>query len=207
MHAPIIGKPGTRAFIANGVAMNRVTKQVDVKIAFCHPTPPDDNVCIVTPPKGCPFSKPGDCWLLKKTLCGLHRSPRHWCQTLCGALTDIGLTPCDHDPCVCTSTTPTGETVCVGTHVDDVICWGMNDEAELWFEQQLKERVTVDFVGAVSWCLRIHCEWSRTKDDRLSVHSSQEAQATPLPLPLPTNVEHPSIAHHAMVQHPTTNHS
>lgn len=157
--------------------MGRVTKKwANTKNAFCHPTLPDDEICIVTPPKGCPFSKPGDCWLLKKTLCGLHRSPRHWCQTLCKALTKIGSKPCDHDLCICAAVTPDGETICVGAHVDDVIHHGMNDKAELWFEQQLKECMTADFVGAVSWCLGICCEWSRTKDNQLSVHLSQEAQ-------------------------------
>lgn len=73
--APVISKAGARTFMANGVAMGRVTKQADAKNAFCHPTLPSDETCAVTPPKGCPFSKPGDHWQLKKTLCGLRRSP------------------------------------------------------------------------------------------------------------------------------------
>lgn len=75
--APVISETGARAFVANGVAIGRVAKQADTKNAFCHPTLPDDEICAVLPPKGCPFSKAGDHWPLKKTFHGLRRSPRH----------------------------------------------------------------------------------------------------------------------------------
>ena len=47
-------------------------------------------------------------WLLKKTLYGLRRSPRHWCNKFTSILEDMGLAPSVHDPCVyrgvCTDT-------------------------------------------------------------------------------------------------------
>lgn len=62
--APAICKTGARAFMANGAATGRVTKQADAENALCHPTLPEDKICAVLPPKKCPFSKPRDCWLL-----------------------------------------------------------------------------------------------------------------------------------------------
>ena len=43
----VIGKTSARAFVANGVAMGRITKQADAKNAFCHPSLPDDEICVV----------------------------------------------------------------------------------------------------------------------------------------------------------------
>ena len=86
--------------------MGRITKQADAKNAFCHSTLPDDEVVVVIPPKGCPYSKPGEYWQLKKTLYGLRRSPFHWFQTLKKALESIGLKACEHDPCIYTGTAP-----------------------------------------------------------------------------------------------------
>ena len=173
--APVIGKTSARAFVSNGIAMGRITKQADAKNAFCHPTLPEDKICVVTPPKCCLFSKEGDNWLLQKMLYGLRRSPRHWYKALSSALAAIGLSPCAHDPCTHTGTSPTGSTTYVGIYVDDVVYYGADDAAELWFENELRQCIAVDFMGAVSWYLGVHYEWSRTKDGRLSAHLSQEA--------------------------------
>jgi len=175
VYAPVIGKTSARAFVANGIAMGRITKQADAKNAFCHPSLPEDEICVVTPPKGCPFSKAGEYWLLQKTLYGLRQSPRHWYKALSGALSEIGLKPCPHDPCIYTGKAPNGSTIYVGIYVDDVIYYGTDDNAELWFENELRKHITVDFMGAVSWYLGVYYEWSKTTDGRLSVHLSQES--------------------------------
>jgi len=125
--------------------------------------------------EGCPFSKPGDYWLLKKTLYGLRRSPRHWYKALSKALADMGLVPCAHDPCMYTGKSQSGATIYVGIYVDDVIYYGSDDEAESWFETELRKHITVNFMGAVSWYLGVYYEWGRTPDNLLTVHLSQEA--------------------------------
>ena len=90
-------------------------------------------------------------------------------------LREMGLTPCDHDQCMYTRTTPSGGTIYVGTYVDDVIYYGTDNQAKKWFETELQNKITVNFMGTVSWYLGIYYEWSRMADGRLSVHLSQEA--------------------------------
>ena len=174
LYAPVISKQSVRVMVARAVATGRTAKQCDAKNAFCQPTLPEDEVCVCIPPKGCPYSAPGTYWRLKKTLYGLRRSPRHWYQTFQKALQDIGLTPCTHDPCVFIGRSPTGGTIHFGTYVDDCIYFGSDDASEAWLERELKSRLTIDFMGELSYYLGVHYEWGHTSDGRLTVHCSQE---------------------------------
>jgi len=215
VYAPVIGKTSARAFVANGVALGRITKQADAKNAFCHPSLPDDEVCVVTPPKGCPFSKPGDYWLLKKTLYGLRRSPQHWYKTLASALADIGLTPCAHDPCIYTGKSPTGSTTCVGIYVDDVIYYGTDDEAESWFESELRKHIMVDFMGAFPGTLVCTTNgaarpttallFTYLKRPTSTNYSKRNSCLTAFLQQHPTELELQSIASHTMVHYQPRN--
>ena len=102
LFAPVIAKQSSRMLVAHAVSMGRRVKQCEAKNAFVHSTLPDDEVCVVIPPKGCPYSKPGTYWKLNKTLYGLRRSPRYWYLTFKKALEDIGLKMCTHEPCAFT---------------------------------------------------------------------------------------------------------
>jgi hypothetical protein len=87
--APVIMKHSIRTLVSYAVSQGRRVKQCDAKNAFCQPDLHDDEICVVKPPKGCPFSRPNTYWRLKKTLYGLRRSPRHWYQTFKSVLQDI----------------------------------------------------------------------------------------------------------------------
>jgi hypothetical protein len=92
------------------VERGHIQKQGDCcKNAFCHPILPDNDIVIVRPPPGCPISKPGEYWLLRKTLYGLRRSPKHWYETPVAALIKVGLSPCKHEPCIFTGSLIKGE--------------------------------------------------------------------------------------------------
>ena len=176
VYAPVITKHGIRALVAYALSRGRRVKQCDAKNAFCQPTLPDDEICVVMPPKGCPFSKPGTYWRLKKTLYGLRRSPRHWYKTFSAVLEAMGLTKCPHDPCIFIGKSPTGGTIYFGTYVDDCAYFGTDNETEQWFEQELGSRLKIDFMGDLSYYLGVHYEWGQTEDGRLTVHMSQEGQ-------------------------------
>ena len=176
LYAPVIMKHSIRSMVAYAVSKGRRVKQCDAKNAFCHPTLPEDEVCVVTPPKGCPFSAPGTYWRLKKTLYGLRRSPRHWYKTFCKVLEDIGLTKCPHDPCVYKGQSPTGGTIFFGMYVDDCAYFGSDDATERWFERELGSRLKIDFMGDLSYYLGVHYVWGKTSDGRLTVHLSQAGQ-------------------------------
>ena len=171
--APVIQKAMVRSLVACGLSLRRTTKQCDAKNAFCHPTLPDDEVCIVKPPKGCPFSAPNTYWKLKKTLYGLRRSPRHWYTTFTGVLEEIGLKKCPHDPCLFVGNTPDGGTIIFGTYVDDCAYFGTTDASEQWFAKELGKRLKIEFMGALSYYLGVHYTWGRTSDGRLTVHMAQ----------------------------------
>ncbi len=74
----------------------------DCKNAFCQGILPPDEITIVRPPSGDPDVSPDEYWLLKRTLYGLLRSPRHWYDQINAILRLIGLTPSLEDPCLYT---------------------------------------------------------------------------------------------------------
>ena len=82
---------------------------------------------------------------------------------------------CPHDPCVFAGDSPSGGKLHFGTHVDDNIHFGTDDASERWFEKELGKRITVDWMGDLSWCLGVLYDWDVLDDGRLTVHLSQEA--------------------------------
>jgi hypothetical protein len=153
-HAPALQKSSSRLLTSMAVKMGRIEKQGDCKNAFLHAFLPDDEIVIVEPPHGCPLSKPGDLWLLKKTLYGLRRSPFHGYQSFLKALAAIGLFPCPHDPCVFTGTPLKGlPPIYLGVYVDNFKYFSASDEVERYLERELGSRLAVDFMGNVTWYL------------------------------------------------------
>ena len=177
LYAPVIRKESDRLLTSIAVNMGRTQKQGDCKTAFLHPTLPPDEIVIVRPPPGCPFSAPGELWLLHKTLYGLRRSPKHWYDALCAALVFIGMTPLAHDPCVFTGTPiPGGPPLYLGVYVDDFTYFSASDEVERVFEAALSSQLTIDWMGEVGWYLGKAYEWARSPDGTLSVTLTQTAK-------------------------------
>jgi hypothetical protein len=177
VHAPVIRKESDRLLTTLAVDMGRTQKQGDCKNAFLHPTLPPDEIVIVRPPPGCPFSKPGELWLLNKCLYGLRRSPKHWYDALCQALKEIGMTPTAHDPCVFTGTLiPGGPLLYLGVYVDDFTYFSESDEVERVFEAALSSKLQIDWMGEVGWFLGKAYEWEILEDDRLCVTITQTAK-------------------------------
>jgi hypothetical protein len=99
-HAPVLHDESSRLMTSMAVGMSRQEKQGDCKNAFCQSYLPKDEAIIVRPPKGCPLSRRGGIWLLRKTLSGLRRSSFHWYQNIQSILLIMDLTQIPHDPCV-----------------------------------------------------------------------------------------------------------
>ena len=59
-------------------------------------------------------------------------------------------------------------------YVDDCMYFGTDDATGLWFEQELGKRLTIDFMGELTYYLGVHYDWGLTPDGRLTVHCSQE---------------------------------
>jgi hypothetical protein len=153
-YAPVIQKESHRLLTSIAVSKGRTQEQGDCKNAFCHPLLPPDETVIVRPPPGCPLSKPDKLWLLRKTLYGLRRSPKHWFNKFCDAMAKCGLTACPHDPCVFTGVLIEGQPpIYLGVYVDDFTYFSESPEVEKAFEYALDQHLQVNFMGDVSWFL------------------------------------------------------
>jgi hypothetical protein len=71
--APVLPDESSRTMTSIDVQARQREKQGDCKNTFCQSYLPKEEVIILRPPKGCPISKPGDIWVLHKTLYGLRR--------------------------------------------------------------------------------------------------------------------------------------
>ena len=173
-----------RLLVSEAVRHKRVLQQGDCKNAFCQAELPDDERIAVRPPVGDPARDADELWLLRKTLYGLRRSPKHWYNKFTSILQTMGLTPSVHDPCVyrgvCTDTdNPAAEDdraeVHVGIYVDDFVFYSTDSSQEELFRKELGRRCTVDFMGDVDFFLGTSFTWRRRDDGHLAVHLCQRA--------------------------------
>ena len=91
IYAPVLCSDSLHFLVNMAVEDCRMLKQGDCKNAFCNSDLPPDEVTIVRPPKGDPSAANNEFWLLKKTLYGLRRSPRHWFVKIDKNLKSMGL--------------------------------------------------------------------------------------------------------------------
>ena len=176
-YAPVLSLMELRLLTALAVKFKRTLKNGDVKQAFCQAVLPPDENYVLKPPPGCPLTPPNTYWLLKRTLYGLRRSPRHWYEKAKEILESIGLHQCPNSPCLFTGTIIKDQPpIYLGLYVDDFVYFSRSDKVEKEFESQMKSRIQVDFMGRVSYFLGIRFQW-RCNDNKVQVHLSQEAFA------------------------------
>jgi hypothetical protein len=180
-YASVICKESCRILTSIAVGMGQSQKQGDCKNAFCHPVLPENEKVIIWPPSGCPLSKPGELWLLKKTLYGLRGNPKHWYNKLRSAMLAIGLKPCAHDPCIFTGQIIDGQPpIYLGVYVDDFTYFSASEEVEKAFEYKFDQELHVEFMGDVAWFLGSYHTWQRTADSKLTVSITQTSKVESL---------------------------
>ncbi len=183
--APVLKYSSLRLMASAAVERHRKLKQADYKNAFCNPTLPRDEITIIRPPLGDPDAKEGEYWLLKKTLYGLQRSPKHWYDMVTRALLDMGLQQSSHDPCLFHGfpstedypASPGDEPLTIGLYVDDMVYYSVTDAVERRFEEILAAKFKISFMGVVNWFLGTHFTWLDLPDGEISLHMSQVAFA------------------------------
>jgi hypothetical protein len=169
-----------RLLVSLAINHNKFAQQGECKNAFCNPILPDDEVVIVLPPQGCPFSKPNTFWRLRKTLYGLRRSPTHWYEMFRSVMQMCGLKPCPNSPCLFYShPIPDKPPLYLAVYVNDFIYFSPDNTIERHFETTMQAQLRVDFFGTVEWFLGNNYDWSR-EDRNSSVHLSQEAHSRQL---------------------------
>ena len=163
-------------------------KQGDCKNAFCQGILPPDEITITKPPIGDPDTKEGEYWLLKQTLYGLRRSPKHWYDKIRKVFLKLGLHQNAYNPCLFSgnivdpsdpTASPSPSPLTLGLYMDDFVYFLEDPDVEAWFARLLKEHVTVDFMGTVKWFLGTHFQWM-VLPDLVQVHLSQTGFASHL---------------------------
>ena len=171
-----MAQSSVRLLASLAVQNRRVLKQADCKNAFCQPTLPSDEVVVCKPPAGCPRSKPGELWRLRKTLYGLRRSPRHWYELIRSVFADLGLTPCPHAPSVFTGSPLPGQPpIYIAVYVDDLAYFLASDAVESWFETALQSKLRVTLMGEIEWFLGTHYQWTHHPSGDVSVAMTQSS--------------------------------
>jgi hypothetical protein len=159
-YAPVLRLDSMQLMVSMATESHCVLKQGDCKNAFCQGILPDNKIRIVKPPIGDPDAKKDEYRLLKHTLYGLRRSPRHWYTKINAALNAISLHANLSDPCLYTGhiidpsnpdTPPTLSPLTLELYVDNFIYFSDDPNVECLFEQLLSSLVTVDFI------LHWHC--------------------------------------------------
>jgi hypothetical protein len=160
--APVTKKAAVRLLVSLAIEQNKFSQQGDCKNAFCNPVLPDDEVVIVHPPQGCPFSKPNTFWRLRKTLYGLRRSPKHWYEMFRSVMKMCGLKPCPNSPCFFYGHPIPGKPpLYLAVYVDDFIYFYPDDKVERHVETTMQAQLRVNFFGIVEWFLGTYYDWSR----------------------------------------------
>jgi hypothetical protein len=165
---------------ALAVQNGRTIKQADCKFAFIQATLPPEEITVVKPPVGCPFSNSHQYWRLKKSLYGLHHAPLHWYNVLHSILEspELGLKCCPHDPCIFHgSLIPGKPPLYVAIYVDDIIFFSLDDDVEQYFCSALSQKRKVEFLGDAECYIGIKFDWNRSSYGSLSYRSSQEGFA------------------------------
>jgi hypothetical protein len=169
-----------RFLTALSVHNKRTLKQGDCKFAFIQVTLPDDEITIVRPPVGCPFSGPRKYWRLKKSLYGLRRAPHHWYKLISNILQspEISLRPTKHDPCIFHGMIIPGKPpLYLALYVDDFLYFSLDDEVENYFQNALSQKLKVDFLGDAEWFLGMKFDWTQQQDGNVVCRISQEGYA------------------------------
>jgi hypothetical protein len=116
-----------------------------------------------------------------KHLYVLHRSPHHWYNMFTRALTEIGLNPSIHDPCLFSGTLSldtsihSSAKIYFGIYVDDFVFFSKDPAVEEQLINLLFTKVVVEFMGDVDYFLGAAFQWTRHDNSHLSLHLCQSA--------------------------------
>jgi len=169
-----------RFLTAMAVRAKRVLQSGDFKQAFVQALLPSNETYILKPPIGCPLTPKHTYWMLKRSLYGLKRAPRHWYDKAKAILEDLNLKPCPNAQCIFSGKIiPNRPPLYLGLYVDDFIYYSEDPEVEKEFARKLAVKTNVDFMGPVSHFLGLKFQWQKS-NNRLRAHISQEAFADSL---------------------------
>ena len=176
--APVLSALENRLLTCIATQLKVIPKSGDFIQAFCQSHLPETERYVCKPPPGCPITPPKTYLLLRKTLYGLKRSPRHWYETAKRYLIQIGLNPLPNAPCIFSgSFIEGGPIIYVGLYVDDFIYFSTDPDTESEFERRINEDtpLNVTFEGPVSHFLGLRYDHTQDEFGNVTITMSQEA--------------------------------
>mmetsp|Transcript_12383 Transcript_12383/g.17657 ORF Transcript_12383/g.17657 Transcript_12383/m.17657 type:complete len:187 (+) Transcript_12383:2649-3209(+) len=144
--------------IAESTKQKTIPKTLDFQQAFCQSILPQLEKYVLTPPHGCPIMPPNTYLLLKKTLYGLKRSPRHRFLKATEILESVGLKPITNSRCIFQGHLIPGQPpLTLGLYVDDCIYFSESREVEELFETRVQKESNnkITFMGRITHFLGI----------------------------------------------------
>ena len=174
--APVLSHMELRLLISEAAKSGCIPKTANFKQAFCQSILPAQEKYVITPPHGCPLTPPNTYLLLKKTLYGLKRSPKHWFDKAVSILQSIGLTQIPNSPCLFIGTIIQDEPpIILGLYVDDCVYYSQSPAVEKEFERRLNHKIQgkFSFMGNIQHFLGIKFTTKRDTNNKLSILMTQ----------------------------------
>mmetsp|Transcript_3327 Transcript_3327/g.4656 ORF Transcript_3327/g.4656 Transcript_3327/m.4656 type:complete len:165 (-) Transcript_3327:934-1428(-) len=116
------------------------------------------------------------CLLLKKTLYGLKRLPKHWFNKAVSILKAVGIHRIPNSPCLCIGNIIEDEPpLILGLYVDDCVYYSQSLEVEKEFERRLNNEIQgkITFMGNIQHFLGIKFTTKCDGHNKLSIFMSQ----------------------------------
>lgn len=174
--APVLSQLELRLLVAEATKRGIVPKTCDFKQAFIQSVLPNNEKYVLTPPPHCPLTPPNTYLILKKTLYGLKRSPRHWYDKYTAIFNKLGLHQCPNSPCLFHGNIIPGQPpLYIGLYVDDCIYFSESPEVEKAFQTKLNNALQgkISFMGPVTYFLGIKFDCLRDQHNNLTIYMSQ----------------------------------
>ena len=150
--APVAKMVSVRTFLAVVVAKNWAVHQLDVNNAFLHGDLHEE--VFMRPPPGV-SAPPGKVCKLRKSLYGLHQSPRNWFAKLTCALREYGFQQSHADHTLFTFCKG-GDILSVLVYVDDILVAGNNLTLCRTFKKYLEPCFQLKDLGPIKYFLGLN---------------------------------------------------
>nr|GEW54534.1 putative ribonuclease H-like domain-containing protein [Tanacetum cinerariifolium] len=162
--APVVRIEAIRLFLAYASFMGFIVYQMDVKSAFLYATIKEE-VYVYQPPGFKDPDYPDKVYKLVKTLYGLHQAPRAWYETLANYLLENSFQKGKIDQTLFIKMQK-GDILLVQVYVDDIIFGSTNKELCKAFENLMKDKFQMSFIGELTFFLGLQV---KQRDDGISI--------------------------------------
>lgn len=160
-YAPVSKMKDIRFIFSFAITHGYEIYQLDFDTAFLNALL--DKVLYCRQPQGHIRGKPGDVWLLLKSLYGLVQAGRNWNKHLDQFLKGLGFKAVGHEPCIYWKSTKTNNLLILSVYVDDLLSVFKMCDVDEWLQIKYNISSTFDIkdLGECQWILNIRVQRDR----------------------------------------------